>query len=176
MMKFLQLKYSIIYLQSRKVFGKYCFYGCWCLPHGAADMGVGHGTPVDVVDQSCKEFATCHNCLYSTEYGKGCDANPEAKYKVAGRVEVATGKKYLMCMDAPKSCNRMRCECDKAFAEKLEKYENEWNIDHHRRWGANPFDAQNRCLTGAEAIQHRKLKASSQFEFKFCFQKWSQRA
>ena len=108
MMKFLQLKYSIIYLQvsfvkkrnsliytnqQRKVFGKYCFYGCWCLPHGAADIGVGHGNPVDVVDQSCREFATCHNCLYSTIYGKGCESSFEDKYRIVGRVDKKTGKK-----------------------------------------------------------------------------------
>ena len=50
----------------------------------------------------------------------------------------------------------MRCECDKAFAEKLQLYENDWNIDHHRRWGANPFDAEQRCLTNSEAYEQRK--------------------
>ena len=45
MMKFLQLKYSIIYLQRNKIFGKYCFYGCWCLPNADADFGVGIGAP-----------------------------------------------------------------------------------------------------------------------------------
>ena len=44
-------------------------------------------------------------------------------------------------MDPPNTCNRMRCECDKALAEKLQIDENEWNIDHHRRWGVNPFDS-----------------------------------
>ena len=97
MLKFLQLKYSILYLQQRKVFGKYCFYGCWCLPRGAAQIGIGHGAPVDNIDQSCKEFSTCHSCLYNTQYGKGCNESSEVKYKVSGRVEVATGKKYLMC-------------------------------------------------------------------------------
>ena len=40
----------------------------------------------------------------------------------------------------------MRCECDKALAEKLQIHENEWNIDHHRRWGANPFDSDQRIV------------------------------
>ena len=101
MLKFLQLKYSILYLQQRKVFGKYCFYGCWCLPRGAAQIGIGHGAPVDNIDQSCKEFSTCHSCLYNTQYGKGCNESSEVKYKVSGRVEVATGKKYLMCSKYP---------------------------------------------------------------------------
>ena len=50
-------------------------------------------------------------------------------------------------MDPPNTCNRMRCECDKALAEKLQIHENEWNIDHHRRWGANPFDSDQRIVT-----------------------------
>lgn len=152
MLKFLQLKYSILYLQQKKVFGKYCFYGCWCLPRGAAQIGIGHGAPVDNIDQSCKEFSTCHSCLYNTQYGKGCNESSEVKYKVSGRVEVATGKKYLMCMDPPNTCNRMRCECDKALAEKLQIHENEWNIDHHRRWGGNPFDSDQRCLSNPEML------------------------
>ena len=32
MLRFLQLKYAVLFLQREKAFGKYCFYGCWCLP------------------------------------------------------------------------------------------------------------------------------------------------
>ena len=46
----------------------------------------------------------------------------------------------------------MRCECDKALAEKLQIHENEWNIDHHRRWGANPFDSDQRIVTNTALI------------------------
>ena len=55
-------------------------------------------------------------------------------------------------MDPPNTCNRMRCECDKALAEKLQIHENEWNIDHHRRWGANPFDSDQRIVTNTALI------------------------
>ena len=45
MLRFLQLKYAVLFLQTEKAFGKYCFYGCWCLPRGAMEIGAGHGTP-----------------------------------------------------------------------------------------------------------------------------------
>ena len=41
MQRYLQLKYAILFMQRRKTFGKYCFYGCWCMPKGALDIGVG---------------------------------------------------------------------------------------------------------------------------------------
>ena len=51
MMRYLQLKYSILFLQKQKFIGKFCFYGCWCLPNGAGDLGAGTGPPVDNIDK-----------------------------------------------------------------------------------------------------------------------------
>lgn len=39
----------------------------------------------------------------------------------------------------------MRCECDRSLAEKLREYENQWNVQNHRRWGTPAFDAQKYC-------------------------------
>ena len=47
-------------LQKRKQIGKYCFYGCWCLPTGAGL--IPYGEPVDNIDNSCKEYTKCYNC------------------------------------------------------------------------------------------------------------------
>ena len=65
MMKYLQLKYTILFLQRNKFIGKYCFYGCWCLPARADFDHIGYGQPVDEIDHSCREFATCYNCVYN---------------------------------------------------------------------------------------------------------------
>ena len=65
MMKYLQLKYTILFLQRNKFIGKYCFYGCWCLPASADFENIGYGQPVDEIDHSCREFATCYNCVYN---------------------------------------------------------------------------------------------------------------
>ena len=70
--RFLQLKYSILFLQThKKNIARYCFYGkffigvwfqisiriliftlgCWCLPNGSSDLGVGTGPPIDDIDR-----------------------------------------------------------------------------------------------------------------------------
>jgi len=143
--RFLQLKYSILFLQRNKKFGRYCFYGCWCLPNGSSDLGFGTGPPIDDIDRSCREFATCYNCLYNTEIGRGCDEDKPGRYTIKGRMDPVTKQKYLMCMDPPGSCKRMRCECDKNLAEKLQEYESQWNIQNHRRWGSPPFEQEKYC-------------------------------
>jgi len=151
MMKFLQLKYSIIYLQRNKIFGKYCFYGCWCLPNADADFGVGIGAPVDNIDRSCKEFSTCYNCLFNPQIGKNCQDDYKGRYTVLGRVDKVSGNRHLVCLDKPGSCLRMRCECDKALATKLQQYESEWKIQFHRRWGRAPLNAETDCKSGSIA-------------------------
>jgi len=143
--RFLQLKYAIMFLQKTKSIGRYCFYGCWCLPNGAADLGLGTGPPVDNIDRSCREFATCYNCLYNQEIGGGCDADAPARYVIRGRTDPVTSKKTLYCMNAPGTCQRNRCECDRALAIKLSEYQDEWRQDYHRRRGSPPFDADAYC-------------------------------
>jgi len=144
--RFLQLKYSILFLQQhKKNIGRYCFYGCWCLPNGSSDLGVGTGPPIDDIDRSCREFATCYNCLYNTEIGRGCNEKQPGRYTIKGRMDPTTKERYLMCMDPPGSCKRMRCECDRSLAEKLREHENQWNVQNHRRWGTPAFDAQKYC-------------------------------
>ena len=47
MMKYLQLKFVILFQQANKFVGKYCFYGCWCFPQAAMFQWQGFGQPVD---------------------------------------------------------------------------------------------------------------------------------
>ena len=47
MMKYLQLKFVILFQQKNKFVGKYCFYGCWCFPQAAMFQYQGFGQPVD---------------------------------------------------------------------------------------------------------------------------------
>ena len=97
MQRYLQLKYAILFMQKRKTFGKYCFYGCWCMPKGALDIGVGGGRPVDAIDQSCHDYATCYNCLYSKEIGRECPEDDQGNYRMTGRNDPVTGEKTLTC-------------------------------------------------------------------------------
>ena len=60
-------------------------------------------------------------------------------------------KRYLSLtlVDPPGSCKRMRCECDRSLAEKLREYENQWNVQNHRRWGTPAFDPEKYCTLPA---------------------------
>lgn len=143
--RFLQLKYAIMFLQKTKSIGRYCFYGCWCLPNGAADLGLGTGPPMDDIDRSCREFATCYNCLYNQEIGGACNEDNPGRYVIRGRTDPVTDKKTLYCMNAPGTCQRNRCECDRALAMKLGEFQDQWRPDYHRRRGNPPFDADAYC-------------------------------
>ena len=85
MMRYMQLKYSVLYLQKYRYLGKYCFYGCWCLPNGVGDIGSGQGQPVDNIDRSCREYATCYQCMYNQQVGGECsDDEQETRYEIKG--------------------------------------------------------------------------------------------
>ena len=58
--KFKMLKLMVMYLQQIPLFGKFCFYGCYCFPNLGSDFTVGKGKPVDEVDQKCRDFSSCY--------------------------------------------------------------------------------------------------------------------
>ena len=103
MMRYMQLKYSILFLQQYRYLGKYCFYGCWCLPGGVGDIGAGHGQPVDNIDRACREYATCYQCMYNQQMGGECDDSDEGRYTIQGS-QKENGKVFLMCTDPVGSC------------------------------------------------------------------------
>ena len=59
-------------------------------------MGVGSGPPVDDIDRSCREFATCYSCLYNTKIGGACDEENVTRYVIKGQIAEG-GRKYLVC-------------------------------------------------------------------------------
>ena len=75
MMRYLQLKYSILFLQKQKFIGKYCFYGCWCLPNGAGDLGAGTGPPVDNIDKASVNFLSFNDSFYFESSPFGAASN-----------------------------------------------------------------------------------------------------
>ena len=103
MMRYMQLKYSVLFLQQYRYLGKYCFYGCWCLPGGVGDIGTGHGQPVDNIDRACREYATCYQCMYNQQMGGECDDGDEGRYTIQGS-QKESGKVFLMCTDPVGSC------------------------------------------------------------------------
>ena len=50
--KFRQLKIIVLWLQKEQRFGRYCYYGCHCLPEGSHYLGANtYGEPVDNIDR-----------------------------------------------------------------------------------------------------------------------------
>ena len=44
--KFRQLKISVLWLQKEQKVGRYCYYGCYCLPEGSHNIAAGgYGKP-----------------------------------------------------------------------------------------------------------------------------------
>jgi hypothetical protein len=59
--KFRQMKILVLWLQNSKKFGRYCFYGCYCLPEGSHNIAAGgYGKPQDSIDKACFDFKQCY--------------------------------------------------------------------------------------------------------------------
>merc|ERR1712203_937879 len=105
MRKFRQLKIVVLWLQQEQKFGRYCYYGCYCLPEGSHDIAQGgYGKPQDNIDRSCKDFKQCYRCL-----------NEEFGYR------------FDLLTNRIGSCRRSICECELQHAKALAKYESEWD-------------------------------------------------
>lgn len=148
--KFKNLKAMVMTLQpvNVTVFGRYCYYGCWCLPNGMHNLAAGYGAPVDEIDAVCKEFAHCYKCL-EIDFGGACD--PEARAYRWGRIRVNGIPVDLQCKDNPDigpthRCKRYTCECDRVLAIGLGQVHWYWNESFHSRWGE--FDREAECPTG----------------------------
>ena len=91
--KFTKLMQMIMYLQFEPVFSKYCFYGCWCMPAGGADITKTWGQPVDEIDASCRDMQMCYKCA-KLDYGATCKETNGYKFK--GYVN-ANGDRAIRC-------------------------------------------------------------------------------
>ncbi|CBY12908.1 unnamed protein product [Oikopleura dioica] len=143
--KFRQLKIVVLWLQNEQLFGRYCYYGCFCLPEGSHNLAQGgYGKPQDNIDRSCKDFKQCYRCL-NEEFGdtsKGC-AGEESGYRF-DLITNADGSKDVQCTNRPGSCRRSICECDLQLARALSKYESEWDESLHSFKGG--FDRDAKCV------------------------------
>merc|ERR1712019_99022 len=116
--RFKNLKAMVMSMQPAEVtvFGRYCYYGCWCLPQGQHNLASGYGQPVDPVDAVCKEFALCYKCI-DIDFGGSC--NPEKRGYKWGKTYDSNGQQIdVRCKnnhnDGPSHrCARFVCECDR---------------------------------------------------------------
>lgn len=129
----------IMYLQIDPSFDKFFQYGCYCFPDGTNQVLGGYGEARDGADLICKKYHNCQRCIDKDHV----DCPEWAPYKYKGRIDKATGKKYLQCLNKPNSCRRNHCECDKRLAEQLAEYELAWNPEYSMAFGG--FDRAKSC-------------------------------
>lgn len=165
--KFKLIKNMIVYLQKIPLFGKFCFYGCYCFAEGPFRLleNAGNGQPVDPADNACRKHNRCHFCA-KQDFDSKCDMN--STYKFEALEDQVTGERFINCLNPEGSCKRNICECDKQLAYGLRDAELNWNILHHARWGG--FDKDN-CLAyrngrsatdRTEKISEKKMQCCGQ--------------
>ena len=129
--KFKLMKNMIVYLQKVPLFGKYCFYGCYCFSKGPKNLLVdaGNGKPLDGPDNSCRHhlvglqhfqlnydsyfYQNCHSCA-KRDYGEEKCAVTNG-YRFAAKEDAVTGIRWIECLNNEGSCKRALCECDKTL-------------------------------------------------------------
>lgn len=143
--KFRQLKIAVLALQKEQKFGRYCYYGCYCLPEGSHNIASGgYGKPLDPIDRACFDFKQCYQCLQD-EHDNEC-AGEDKGYSL-NVITDADGNNSLECRNNPGSCRYNICQCDKRLAEQLSIHEDSWNEDLHSVKGG--FVRENECFRGS---------------------------
>ena len=103
--KFRNLKILVLWLQKEQKFGRYCYYGCHCLPEGSHNIAQGgYGKPLDSIDGTCKRFGQCYKCLIDEHKDDDKEINgqtdcigEEIGYAADLLIDDQTGKKSLQC-------------------------------------------------------------------------------
>ena len=103
--KFRNLKILVLWLQKEQKFGRYCYYGCHCLPEGSHNIAQGgYGKPLDNIDGACKRFGQCYKCLIDEHKDDNKEINgvtdcigEEIGYAANLLIDDQTGKKSLQC-------------------------------------------------------------------------------
>jgi hypothetical protein len=138
--RFKNLKAMVMSMQPPEsvfVFGRYCYYGCWCLPQGQHNLASGYGQPIDPVDAVCKEFSLCYKCI-DIDFGGSC--NPEKRgYKWGKSYDSAGVQIDIRCKNNHNNgpshrCARFVCECDRILAVGLKHVWMHWERRYHARW------------------------------------------
>lgn len=152
--KFRQLKIAVLWLQKEQKFGRYCYYGCYCLPEGSHNIASGgYGKPLDEIDQACADFKQCYKCLIDEHGSTRVCKGEEVGYRFDLIIN-SDGTKDIKCTNKVNSCRYNVCQCDKALAKKLAQHEDKWDETLHSVKGG--FKREDQC--------HRRGGAGHKFE------------
>jgi len=148
--RFQQLKTLALWLQREPRFGKYCYYGCYCLDwiHRLEDpenVPAGKGTPVDSVDDACKVQTDCYWCAMN-ELKRACSPDAKYAYELTYDETDPTNIDYrdVVCQDPwnyetggdeKSHCKRAICECDRGLAHRLSMAQDDWSPEFHKNQG-----------------------------------------
>lgn len=155
--RFKAFKNAVMWLQNEKKFGKYCYYGCYCLPALHDSEGAlapkARGTPVDSVDKACKVQTDCYWCVKNAEdqVRPACDETAKYKYELTfdSNDPDNVNLRGITCKDPwaddPKGnkkshCKRAICECDRGLAYRLRDAQNDWDSNNHKVWSTPGFN------------------------------------
>lgn len=164
--KFRHLKMMVLWLQNEPKFGKYCYYGCYCLPEGSHEIARGgYGKPLDKIDQACFDFKQCYRCLLDEhkDEEKSC-VGEDFGYKMELTFD-ADNKKILKCTNKKGSCRYNICQCDKALAEKLGEHQDDWDITKHSVKGG--FKREEQCFMGSAGLHKFEECCGSKDDFPY---------
>jgi len=160
--RFKALKNMVLFMSHDPRFGKYCYYGCYCLAALLDSEGdlkpKQKGTPVDGVDLACKVQQDCYQCMQMDDDVKhSCNNNARYRYTpVKDSEDDSVDKRDIICTDKwvteaggnkKSHCKRAVCECDRGLAIRLRDAEHEWDQQNHKIWGMPNFN-DDVCLLG----------------------------
>jgi len=132
---------------------KYWAYGCHCFILGDRPMSeMGHGRPVDALDNKCKAYKDCQKCVRA-KHGEQCIGEFKAY-----TWKWSKNQNGFVSSNAEGSCERELFECDVQFAK--DTYDNRaaFNEDYHAFWSETGFDKEDdeSCPSGGTMpVEHQ---------------------
>merc|ERR1712130_861884 len=123
--------------QQLPTYDQLLMYGCWCQLHHDNWFVSNKGTPVDHIDNACRSWFKCYECL-DMDDGR-CDGIEE------GYGQIVFHASSLSCENAGRigSCKRNACECDLKLALSIFEYAIEFNPQYNSE---NDFEPEEECI------------------------------
>lgn len=114
-------------------------YGCWCQLHDENWEVSNKGTPMDHLDNACRSWFKCYECIGMDE--ESCNGFNN-RY---GKIVYHTSTSSLSCENAggAGSCKRNACECDLKLGLTMFQYAHEFDPEYSSE---NDFDPVGECV------------------------------